>query len=104
MNKIFFLIFIFLLVVKLNFSQERRVITTAVPFLMISADARASGLGEQGVATTPDAFSQHWNPSKYVFSDKLGGIGVSYTPYLSKLVSDVFLANINYFNVINERS
>ena len=79
-------------------------ITTAVPFLMISADARASGLGEQGVATSPDAFSQHWNPSKYVFSEKLSGIGVSYTPYLSKLVSDVFLANINYYNIINERS
>jgi len=58
-------------VVQLNFSQDRRVITTAVPFLMISADARASGLGEQGVATTPDAFSQHWNPSKYVFSENL---------------------------------
>ena len=104
MNKNFFLIFIFLLVVKLNFSQERRVITTAVPFLMISADARASGLGEQGVATTPDAFSQHWNPSKYVFSNNLSGVGISYTPYLSKLVSDVFLANINYYKVINERS
>jgi hypothetical protein len=51
------------------FSQERRVITTAVPFLMISADARASGLGEQGVATSPDAFSQHWNPAKYIFLD-----------------------------------
>ena len=36
---------------------------------MISADARASGLGEQGVATSPDAFSQHWNPAKYVFLD-----------------------------------
>jgi len=71
---------------------------------MISADARASGLGEQGVATTPDAFSQHWNPSKYVFSENLSGVGVSYTPYLSKLVSDVFLANINYFNVIDQRS
>ena len=71
---------------------------------MISADARASGLGEQGVATSPDAFSQHWNPSKYVFSDQIGGLGVSYTPYLSKLVSDVFLANINYFNVFDERS
>ena len=91
-------------VVQLNFSQDRRVITTAVPFLMISADARASGLGEQGVATTPDAFSQHWNPSKYVFSENLSGVGVSYTPYLSKLVSDVFLANINYFNVIDQRS
>ena len=101
-NNLFFLLL--LLIVKISFSQERRVITTAVPFLMISADARASGLGEQGVATTPDAFSQHWNPSKYVFSENLSGVGVSYTPYLSKLVSDVFLANINYFNVINERS
>ena len=101
-NNLLFLLL--LLVVKTGFSQERRVITTAVPFLMISADARASGLGEQGVATTPDAFSQHWNPSKYVFSENLSGVGVSYTPYLSKLVSDVFLANINYFNVINERS
>ena len=104
MSKKYFLIFVFLLIVKVNFSQDRRVITTAVPFLMISADARASGLGEQGVATTPDAFSQHWNPSKYVFSNNLSGVGISYTPYLSKLVSDVFLANINYYKVINERS
>ena len=86
------------------YSQDRRVITTAVPFLMISADARASGLGEQGVATSPDAFSQHWNPAKYVFLDNKSGVGVSYTPYLSKLVSDVFLANFNYYNVIDERS
>ena len=104
MSKKYFLIFVFLLIVKVNFCQDRRVITTAVPFLMISADARASGLGEQGVATTPDAFSQHWNPSKYVFSNNLSGVGISYTPYLSKLVSDVFLANINYYKVINERS
>jgi len=104
MSKKYLLILSLLLTLNTVLSQERRVITTAVPFLMISADARASGLGEQGVATTPDAFSQHWNPSKYVFSDKLKGVGVSYTPYLSKLVSDVFLANINYFNVIDERS
>ena len=97
-------IFVFLIFFGINLSQERRVITTAVPFLMISADARASGLGEQGVATTPDAFSQHWNPSKYVFSENLSAVGVSYTPYLSKLVSDVFLANLNYYNVIDQRS
>ena len=100
-NKISIVLLIFF---GINFSQDRRVITTAVPFLMISADARASGLGEQGVATTPDAFSQHWNPSKYVFSENLSAVGVSYTPYLSKLVSDVFLANVNYFNVIDQRS
>ena len=96
---------IFLIFNLLNlYSQDRRVITTAVPFLMISADARASGLGEQGVATSPDAFSQHWNPAKYVFLENKSGVGVSYTPYLSKLVSDVFLANLNYYNVIDERS
>jgi hypothetical protein len=104
MNKNNLLIIILFFLVKTGFSQDRRVITTAVPFLMISADARASGLGEQGVATTPDAFSQHWNPSKYVFSENLSGVGISYTPYLSKLVSDVFLANVNYFNVIDDRS
>ena len=100
-------IFLTLIIVSSSFnlhSQDRRVITTAVPFLMISADARASGLGEQGVATTPDAFSQHWNPAKYVFIENKSGVGVSYTPYLSKLVSDVFLANLNYYNVINDRS
>ncbi len=104
MNKSNLLIILAFFLIKMGFSQDRRVITTAVPFLMIAADARASGLGEQGVATTPDAFSQHWNPSKYVFSENLSGVGVSYTPYLSKLVSDVFLANVNYFNVIDDRS
>ena len=54
MNKKHFLIILLFLLIKTSFSQDRRVITTAVPFLMISADARASGLGEQGVATTPD--------------------------------------------------
>ena len=87
-----------------SFSQERRVITTAVPFLMIASDARAAGIGEQGVATSMDNFSQHWNPSKYIFSESSSGIAFSYTPYLSKLVNDIFLANISYYNKINERS
>ena len=87
-----------------SFSQERRVITTAGPFLMIASDARAAGIGEQGVATSIDNFSQHWNPSKYVFSDSNSGVAFSYTPYLSKLVNDIFLANISYYNKPNERS
>ena len=102
-SRFILLIFLFF-TISTTKSQERRVITTAVPFLMISADARASGLGEQGVATSPDAFSQHWNPSKYAFLETRSAVGVSYTPYLSKLVSDVFLANLNYYKVINDRS
>ena len=85
-------------------SQERRVITTAVPFLMIASDARAAGIGEQGVATSMDNFSQHWNPSKYVFSESSSGVAFSYTPYLSKLVSDIFLANISYYKKVDDRS
>ena len=84
------LVFILLFISFFGYSQnERRVITTAVPFLLISSDARASGIGEQGVATSVDNFSQHWNPSKYVFSEQSSGIAFSYTPYLSKLVNDI---------------
>ncbi len=99
------LIFISLFTAFLGNSQkERRVITTAVPFLMISSDARASGIGEQGVATSFDNFSQHWNPSKYVFSENSSGFGFSYTPYLSKIVNDVFLGNLTYYRKNSERS
>ena len=89
-----------------SFAQEDqdRVITTAVPFLLIAADARAAGMGDQGVATPVDAFSQQWNPAKYVFAESQQGFGVTYTPYLSELVSDIFLGNITYYNKINERS
>lgn len=90
---------------KMNAQQERdRVITTAVPFLVLAADARSAGMGDQGVATSPDVFSQQWNPAKYAFALREHGVGVSYTPYLSDLVNDIFLGNINYFNKINDRS
>ena len=83
--------------------EDTRVITTAVPFLGIAADARSAGMGEQGVATSPDGFSQQWNPAKYAFSRKDQGFGVTYTPYLSQLVDDIFLGNLTYFNR-NDRS
>ena len=84
--------------------NDTRVITTGVPFLLIASDARAAALGDMGVATSVDAFSQNWNPSKYTFSTYKSGVGISYTPYLSKLVNDIFLGNITYYNRINERS
>ena len=61
-------------------------------------------MGDMGVATSVDTYSQQWNPSKYAFSEAKSGDGFSYTPYLSKLVNDIFLGNITYFNRINERS
>ncbi|RFN58717.1 type IX secretion system outer membrane channel protein PorV [Marixanthomonas ophiurae] len=82
----------------------QRVITTGVPFLLISGDARSAGMGDIGVTTSADAFSQQWNPAKYAFAISKQGIGVTYTPYLSKLVNDIFLGNITYYNRLNERS
>ena len=101
----FFLIFILFQIKNSLYSQSNsRVITTGVPFLLISPDARSAGMGELGVATSPDVFSQQWNPSKYVFADEGKKIGLSYTPYLSKLVNDIFLANITYSLKKNDRS
>jgi hypothetical protein len=101
-----FTIAVILLFSGKSFAQEERdrVITTAASTLMIAADARAAGLGDQGVATYPDAYSQQWNPAKYVFVESQQGLGVNYTPYLSELVNDIFLGNITYYNRISERS
>ena len=97
--KIFLLLFFFIK----TYGQDR-VITTGVPFLLITPDARAAGMGELGVATSVDSYSQQWNPAKYAFSEGDSGLGLSYTPYLRKLVDDIFLGSISYFNKINERS
>ncbi|AEH01532.1 type IX secretion system outer membrane channel protein PorV [Lacinutrix sp. 5H-3-7-4] len=83
---------------------DSRVITTGMPFLLIAPDARAAGMGDMGVATSVDAFSQKWNPAKYVFSEAKSGVSLSYTPYLSKLVNDIGVGYVSYFNRINEQS
>lgn len=83
---------------------DSRVITTGLPFVLIAADARAAGMGDLGVATPVDAFSQQWNSSKYAFSETKQGIGITYTPYLSSLVKDIFLGGLTYYNRMNERS
>ena len=70
-------------------------ITTAVPFLQIAPDSRAGGMGDYGVATTPDPNSIHWNPSKLAFIEKNGGFSVSYTPWLRALVNDINLAYLS---------
>ena len=85
-------------------NTDLRVITTGVPFLTIAPDARSAALGDQGVATSSDAFSNHWNPAKYAFATNDTGVAISYTPYLSKLVNDIFLADLTYYRVINERA
>lgn len=93
-----------LLVTNQILNAQDRVITTGVPFLLVAADARAAGLADQGVATSPDAYSQQWNPAKYAFALDKQGFSASYTPYLTQLVNDISLGQINYYNRFSERS
>ena len=102
--KKFAALFILISFQYINAQQDSRVITTGVPFLLVAADARAAGMGDQGVATAPDAFSQQWNPAKYAFATDKQGFTASYTPYLTDLVNDISLGQATYYNRFNERS
>ncbi|WP_074724593.1 type IX secretion system outer membrane channel protein PorV [Flavobacterium frigoris] len=85
-------------------NAQDRVITTAVPFLLVSADARAAGMADIGVATSADAFSQQWNPAKYAFATDKQGVSVSFTPYLTDLANDISLGQLTYYNKISDRN
>jgi len=89
---------------KSNAQEQLNAITTAAPFLLIAPDARAGGMGDIGVATSPDANSQHWNASKYAFMSSQFTVGVFYTPWLRELTDDVFLGGFTFANRIDERS
>jgi hypothetical protein len=71
------------------------VVTTAVPFLRISPDARSAGMGDAGIATAPDAYAGFWNAGKVPFADNKMSVAATYTPWLSDLkLSDVYLLNV----------
>lgn len=79
-------------------------ITTAVPFVSIAPDARGGSKGDCGVATTPDAFSMHYNAAKYAFMKDGMTIGLAYSPWLRNLVQDMNLAYLGFAYKINDRS
>lgn len=77
---------------KTTSTTGANVITTGVPFLTIAPDSRGGAMGDAGAATSPDVNSQHWNAAKYAFNESQMGVGLSYTPWLRNLVSDINLA------------
>lgn len=97
------LLFAFLFIIPFAKAQQNP-ITTGVPFLLVAADARSAGMADNGVATSADTFSQQWNPAKYAFALDKQGFSMSYTPYLTELVNDMSLAQLTYYNRLNERS
>ncbi|MGA1978170.1 MAG: type IX secretion system outer membrane channel protein PorV [Bacteroidales bacterium] len=84
-------------------SGELNAIQTAVPFLLIAPDSRAGGMGDAGVATSPDVYSMHWNPAKFAFIDGDAGIGISYVPWLRALVPDINIAYLTGYKRIDKK-
>ncbi|MEM6318726.1 MAG: type IX secretion system outer membrane channel protein PorV [Bacteroidota bacterium] len=80
-------------------------IITAVPFLRIIPDARSGGMGDAGIALSPDANSVFYNASKLVFAETKGGFSLNFTPWLQELeVNDVYLASANGYLKLNENN
>ena len=104
-----FAVLIFLVALAGNtklFSQnsgELNAIQTVVPFLTIAHDSRAGGMGDAGVATSPDVYSMHWNHAKFAFIDGKGGVGISYSPWLRNLVPDISIASITAYKRIDSK-
>jgi len=88
-----------------NAQNAFNVVTTGVPFLLISPDARAGGMGDVGGASSPDANNIHWNVAKMAFlGEDNAFLSLSYTPWLNRLVPDINLAYLTYNKAINDRS
>lgn len=86
-----------------NGNDYLNTVTTAVPFLRIAPDARSGGMGDVGIAISPDANSIYWNASKIVFIEgHPSGLSLTYTPWLKQLVNDIYLAYLTgYWKVDN---
>lgn len=78
------------------------VVTSAVPFLRIPVDARAAGMGDIGVATSPDNNSDYHNPAKYAFMEYTSGFSINYSPWLRQLVNDIHLISANGYYKIDK--
>jgi len=83
---------------------QRNVITTAAPFLLISPDSRGAAMGDLGVATSADANSIHWNPSKLAFIEDDAGIAISAAPWLRQLVPDIWFYYLRGYKRIDKQS
>jgi long-subunit fatty acid transport protein len=86
-------------------NQKINVVTSAVPFLRISPDARAAGMADVGIATSPDANSNYWNIAKTPFATNTASIAASYTPWLKDLgINDVYIASLAGYYKLDDQS
>nr|WP_321412500.1 type IX secretion system outer membrane channel protein PorV [uncultured Carboxylicivirga sp.] len=87
---------IFILSLNFIFIKAQTSIQTAVPFLNINPESRSGGMGDAGVASSPDMNSQYLNPAKYAFIESSMGVSISFTPWLRALVNDINMSYLTY--------
>ena len=86
-------------------ASNKNYIATGMPILLIAPDAISAALGDAGVASTPDAYSAHWNNAKFAFIENQAGVSTTYTPWLRKLgAGDMNLFYLGGYYRINDRS
>lgn len=105
-NRIFSILLLAVFLLPAAYAQKEQFnpVYTGVTSLSIAPDARAGAMGDVGVATDPDVFSQYWNPAKYPFNIARAGVAMSYTPWLRQLVNDIDLINLAGFYRIGDYS
>jgi len=84
--------------------SSKNAITTAVPFLTVTPDARSGSMGEAGVALSPDANSAYWNPAKLAFVDEPTNVSLSYSPWMRSVFPDVNLAYLSVLHRLDDRN
>ena len=106
MKKISIIVLALFAIVQHSWAQKEQFnpVQAGVSSLSIAPDSRGGGMGDVGVATDADVYSQHWNPAKYPFNISRAGIGLSYTHWLRQLVSDIDLAYLSGFYRIGDYS
>ena len=88
-----------------NSNNSINITTTAVPFLRISPDARSGGMGDVGIALSPDANSGFYNLAKTPFATGKAGIGATYTPWLKEIADDMYLATLaGYYKLDDDQA
>jgi len=89
------------LISKAQFTANN-IVTTAVPFVHISPDARAGGMGDCGIALTPDANAGFWDLAKTPFAKESNAVGATYTPWLRDIAADVYMATLAGYHKLGD--
>ncbi len=101
-NAACFVVTLFSMILSVK-AQQVNIVTTAVPFLRISPDARSGGMGDAGIATSPDANSGFWNLAKTPFAKTPTAISATYTPWLKDIAQDVYMASLSGYHQLDDQ-